>query len=56
MRDDQENIIVKLTFEYALMIIEFAEELEVKRKFVFANQILKKSNFQINWFSNWLII
>ena len=30
-----------LTFEFALEIIEFSEELESVRKFVFANQILK---------------
>lgn len=41
MRNDKENIIVKLTFEFALEIIDFSEELETKRKFVFANQILK---------------
>lgn len=41
MRDDKENIIVKLTFDFSLDIMEFAEELESKRKFVFANQILK---------------
>ncbi len=41
MRDDKENLIVKLSFEFALDIIEFTEELEKKRKFVLANQILK---------------
>ena len=41
MRDDKENLIVKLTFEFALNIIEFSELLEEKRKFVFAQQILK---------------
>ncbi len=41
MRDDKENIIVKLTFEFALDIIEFAEELENQRKYVVAKQILK---------------
>jgi len=41
MRDDKENIIVKLTFEFSLDIMDFSEELESKRKFVFANQILK---------------
>lgn len=41
MRNDKENLIVTLTFEFALLIIEFAEELETKRKFVLANQILK---------------
>ena len=41
MRNDKENIIVKLTFEFSLDIMDFSEELESKRKFVFANQILK---------------
>jgi four helix bundle protein len=41
MRDDKENLIVKLTFECALDIIEFSEVLEEKRKFVIARQILK---------------
>lgn len=41
MRNDKENLIVKLTFEFALNIIEFSEELEDKRKFVIARQILK---------------
>jgi four helix bundle protein len=41
MRDDKENVILKLTFEFALEIIEFSEEPEEKRKYVFAKQILK---------------
>ena len=41
MRDDKENLIVKLTFEFALDIIKFAEELESQRKYVIAKQILK---------------
>src|ERR1700748_1191395 len=41
MRNDKENLIVNLTFEFALDIIEFAEELEAARRFVVANQILK---------------
>jgi len=41
MRDDKENLIVKLTFEFALDVIEFSELLEEKRKFVIARQILK---------------
>ena|SRR5258708_32844136 len=41
MRDDKENLMVKLTFEFALDIIEFSELLESKRKFVVARQILK---------------
>ncbi len=41
MRDDKENLIVKLTFEFALDIIKFAEELENQRKYVVAKQLLK---------------
>ena len=41
MRNDKENLIVNLTFEFALEIIEFTEELESAWKFVIANQILK---------------
>src|ERR1700727_479665 len=41
MRDDKENLVVKLTFEFALDIIEFSELLESKKKFVIARQILK---------------
>jgi four helix bundle protein len=35
------NVIVEKTFKFALDIVELAEELENKRKFVVANQILK---------------
>jgi len=41
MRKDKENLIVKLSFEFALDIIEFAELLEDQKKFVIARQILK---------------
>ena len=36
-----ENLIVKLSFDFSLLIIEFAESLEQKRKFVISNQLLK---------------
>ena len=39
--DAKENIILRLTFEFSMQIIEFAESLESNRKFVIANQILK---------------
>ena len=41
MRNDRENLIVNLTFEFSLQIIEFSESLEAARKYVIANQILK---------------
>ncbi|GAA3959850.1 four helix bundle protein [Mucilaginibacter dorajii] len=41
MRNDKENLIVKLTFEFALDIIEFSEELEANRKFAIAKQLIR---------------
>ena len=41
MRDDKENIIVKLTFEFAIQVIEFVDLLESKRKYVVGKQLLK---------------
>lgn len=35
------NLIVKLSFEFALKIVKYTEILEEKRKFVLANQLLK---------------
>ena len=41
MRNDKENLIVNLTLEFALNIIEYSELLEEKRKYVIARQLLK---------------
>lgn len=43
MNDEKinENLIVKLSFEFALQIVKYAELLEEKRKFVLSNQLLK---------------
>lgn len=41
MRNDKENLIVDSTFEFALDIIEFSEELEDLKKYVIARQILR---------------
>lgn len=41
MRSDKENIIVDLSFKFALRIVEFVELLNENRKFVIANQLLK---------------
>lgn len=41
MRDDKENLIVKLTFSFSLKIIEFTELLESKKKYNLANQLFK---------------
>ena len=38
---ETKNEILDLSFEFALNIIDFVEELENKRKFVIANQLLK---------------
>ena len=41
MRNDKENLIVDLTFDFALEIIEYCEKLEELRKYVIARQLLK---------------
>ena len=41
MRGDKENLIVDLTLKFAIKIVEFCEELESKRKFVVANQLMR---------------
>ena len=37
----RDNLIVTKTINFSLLIIEFCEELESKRKFVIANQLLR---------------
>jgi len=37
----KENVIVKLTFQFALEIVRYCEDLELTKKFVIANQLLK---------------
>ncbi len=39
--DLKENLIVNLSFHFALDIVRFTEELECRRKFAIANQIIK---------------
>jgi len=41
MRNDKENIIVKISFDFALKIIEFAQMHEENRQWVIAKQILR---------------
>ena len=41
MRDDKENLIVKLTFEFALDVIGFTEKLEASKKYAIANQLIR---------------
>lgn len=37
----KDNLIINLTFEFSLLIIELAEKLELNKKFIIANQLLK---------------
>ncbi|PJC61912.1 MAG: four helix bundle protein, partial [Flavobacteriales bacterium CG_4_9_14_0_2_um_filter_32_27] len=39
--EEKDNIIVNKTIDFSLLIIDFCEELESKRKFVIANQLLR---------------
>jgi four helix bundle protein len=41
MRNDKRNLIVDLTTEFALTVIEFCEVLEMNRKYVSAKQLLR---------------
>ena len=41
MRNDKENLIVKLTFEFALEIIGFSEEIRKSNRFEMASQIFR---------------
>ena len=41
MRNDKDNLIVSLTFKFALDIIWYCEILEIERKYVVARQLLK---------------
>ncbi len=41
MRDDKENVIIDLTFKFSLAILDYCEQLEQKKKFIVARQLLK---------------
>lgn len=41
MRNEKENEILKLSFDFALQVIEYCEILEQNRKYVISNQLLK---------------
>ena len=43
MRDDKQNIIVELTFQFSIKSVLFCELLEEQRKYVIARQLLKSS-------------
>ncbi len=39
--EKNQNIIVQLTFEFSIEVIQFCETLEEQRKYIIANQLLK---------------
>jgi four helix bundle protein len=41
MRNDKDNLIVKLSLEFALNIIEYSEMLDNSKKYVISKQLLK---------------
>lgn len=41
MRNDKDNLIVNLTIEFALEVIEYTELLEEQKKYVIARQLLR---------------
>ena len=41
MRDDKDNLIVDLTFKFSLAILDYCEQLENKKKYIVARQLLK---------------
>jgi four helix bundle protein len=41
MRNDKDNLILKLTFEFALEIICFSEEIRKSNRFEMASQIFR---------------
>ena len=41
MKEQKENLIVDLTFNFALNIINFTEQLELNRKYILANQLFR---------------
>lgn len=43
MRNDQKNVIVEMTFEFALNSIQYGEQLEENRKYILANQFLRSA-------------
>lgn len=41
MRNDKDNLIVKLSLEFAIEVIDYSELLEENKKYVIAKQLLK---------------
>ena len=38
---EADNLIVRLTFDFSLLIIDYTERLEAQRRYVMANQLMK---------------
>jgi hypothetical protein len=45
MRNDKDNLIINLSFKFALAVMEYCKLLEENRKFVIANQLSKSGNY-----------
>ena len=43
MRDDKENLIVAMTFQFSLDVIEFCDELELKKKYKMASHLWRSA-------------
>ena len=43
MEEQKENLIVKITLEFSVLIVEYCEALENEKKFVVARQLLKSA-------------
>jgi len=41
MDQEKENLILKMSFEFSLKVIQYVEQLEAERKYVIGNQLLK---------------
>lgn len=41
MRNDKDNLIVDLTLKFAINVVEFCEDLEARRKYIVARQLLR---------------
>lgn len=39
--ETKDNVIIKLTFQFALDIVKYRESLQEDKKFIIANQLLK---------------
>ena len=44
----ESNPILKLSFDFSLMVIEYCEQLEQSRKYVISNQLLKSGTLGLD--------